>query len=101
MRSIREGVHWHGAESLPAERILATERHGTTSKGMRVHWKELVVAASGRQKANKEFTVHIFVLTGRVNQTLAIAMALWRVNASHILQFRRRALEGAQHVVGA
>ena len=59
MRSILEGVHWHGAESSPAERILATERHGTTSEGMRVHWKELVVAASSsdRQKSNKEFTM--------------------------------------------
>ena len=87
------------AESSPALRILTTERHGTPSKGTRLYWKELVAAASERQKANKEFPVHISVLTRRVRQTLAIA--LWRVNAGHILQFRRRALEGARRVVGA
>ena len=89
------------AESSPALRILTTEPHATPSKGTRLYWKELrvVAAASERQKANKEFPVHISVLTRRVRQTLAIA--LWRVNAGHILQFRRRALEGARRVVGA
>ena len=62
------------AESSPALRILTTERHGTPSKGTRTYWKELVAAASERQKANTEFPVHISVLTRCVRQTLAIAL---------------------------
>ena len=74
------------------------ERHGSWSKGTRDYWAACVHAAHQRQKTS-EFPVPISVLTRRVRQTLAVA--LMRVNASHIiLQFRRRALEGTQRCVG-
>jgi len=38
-------------------------------------------------------------LTRRVFQTLAVA--LWRVNASRILQYHHRAFDGARRVVSA
>ena len=46
-----------------------------------------------------EFPTPESVLTRRVLQSLAIA--LWRVNAAHILQFHRRALFGAQRHDGS
>ena len=83
------------AESSPALVVLAMERHGSFSKGTREYWKAVVHAAHERQKTS-EFPVHLSVLTRRVFQTLAVAM--WRVNASHILQFHRRAFDGARRV---
>ena len=86
-----------GADSTPALIIIAMERHGSWGKGTRDYWAACVHAAHQRQKT-REFPVPLSVLTRRVRQTLAVA--LMRVNASHILQFRRRALEGAQRRVG-
>ena len=65
------------------------ECHGSWSKGTKANWKTLVHAANERQKT-REFPVHLSVLTRRVLQTLAVALR--RVNASRILQFRRRAI---------
>lgn len=84
-----------GADSSPALIIIAMERHGSWSKGTRDYWAACVHAAHERQKTG-EFPVPLSVMTRRVRQTLAVALR--RVNASHILQFRRRALEGAQRV---
>ena len=50
--------------------------------------------AHERQKTS-EFPVHLSFLTRQVFQTLTLAVALWRVNASHILQYHRRAFDGA------
>jgi hypothetical protein len=86
-----------GADSTSAIIIIAVERHGSWSKGTRDYWAACVHAAHERQKTG-EFPVHLSVMTRRVRQTLAVALR--RVNASHILQFRRRALEGAQRRVG-
>ena len=77
------------AASSPALVIVAMECHGSWSKGTKVYWKTLVHAANERQKT-REFPVHLSVLTRRVLQTLAVALR--RVNASRILQFRRRAI---------
>ena len=74
------------------------ERHGSWSKGTRDYWAACVHAAHQRQKTSEFPVPPLSVLTRRVRQTLAVA--LMRVNASHILQFRRRALEGAQRRVG-
>ena len=86
------------ADSSPALAILAMERHGSFSKGTLEYWKAAVHVAHERQKTS-EFPVHLSVLTRRVFQTLAVA--LWRVNASHILQYHRRAFDGARRVVSA
>ena len=94
-------VQYHGqfhglnANSSPALIILCMERHGSWSQGTRDYWKALVHAAHERLKT-REFPVHLSVLTRRVLQTLAVALR--RMNASRILQFRRRALDGAQRV---
>ena len=85
-------------DSSPALVILAMERHGSFSKGTLAYWKAAVHAAHERQKTS-EFPVHLSVLTRRVFQTLAVA--LWRLNASHILQFHRRAFDGARRVASA
>ena len=45
---------------------------------------------------SSEFPTPLSVLSRRVVQTLAVALR--RVNASHILQFHRRALHSAQRV---
>ena len=52
-----------------------------------------------RQAATKEIPTPLSVFTRRFLQTLAIA--LWRSNASHILQFHRRACQSARRVVGS
>ena len=84
-----------GADSSPALVVLSGERHGSISKGSRDYWDAVVKDAHGRQ-ATQEFPVPLSVMIRRVRQTLAVAMR--RLNASRILQFRRRALEGAQRV---
>ena len=68
--------------------ILCMERHGSWSKGTRQYWdaSERVQAAHQRQVATKEIPTPLSLFTRRVLQTLAIA--LWRSNASHILQFK-------------
>jgi hypothetical protein len=86
------------ADSSPALVILAMERHGSFSKGTREYWRVAVQVAHERQRT-AEFPIHISVMTRRVLQTLAVA--LWRVNASHILQYHRWAFDGARRVVGA
>ena len=54
--------------------------------------------AHGRQ-ATQEFPLPLSVMIRRVRQTsTTLAVAMRRLNASRILQFRRRALEGAQRV---
>ena len=75
------------------------ERHGSWSKGTRQYWDERVQAAHQRQAATKEIPTPLSVITRRVLQTLAIA--LWRSNASHILQFYRRVYNSARRVVGS
>ena len=77
--------------SDPSLVILCMERHGSCqwSKGTRQYWDERVQAAHQRQAADtREIPTPLSVFTRRVLQTLAIA--LWRSNASHILQFHRR-----------
>ena len=79
------------------------ERHGSWSKGTKAYWKARVHAANERQKS-REFPVPLSVLTRRVLQTLAVALR--RVNASRILQFRRRVInaqrgeEAAEELAG-
>ena len=91
------------ADSSPALVIVAMERHGSWSKGTKAYWKARVHAANERQKS-REFPVPLSVLTRRVLQTLAVALR--RVNASRILQFRRRAInaqrgeEAAEELAG-
>ena len=76
------------------------ERHGSFSKGTLEYWKAAVHVAHERHwQKTSEFPVHLSVLTRRVFQTLAVA--LWRVNASHILQYHRRAFDVARRVVSA
>ncbi len=60
------------------------------------YWNARVIAAHTRQTANMEFPTPLSVISRRVLQTLAIA--LWRINASRIMQFHRRARNGAQQV---
>ena len=78
---------------------MGIERHGSWGKGKKVYWKTLVHVAHHREKTTMEFPTPESVLTRRVLQSLAIA--LWRVNAAHILQFHRRALFGAQRHDGS
>ena len=85
--------------SDPSLVILCMERHGSWSKGTRQYWDERVQAAHQRQAATREIPTPLSVFTRRVLQTLAIA--LWRSNASHILQFHRRACHSARRVVGS
>ena len=66
------------------------------SKSTRAYWDARAIAAHTRQTANMEFHTHLSVISRRVLQTLAIA--LWRINASRIMQFHRRACYGAQQV---
>jgi hypothetical protein len=80
--------------SDPALVPLSMERHGSFSRGTRDYWKERVKLAHDKQTATLEFPTHLSILTRRVLQTLAIA--LWRVNANHILSFHRRAFCGSQ-----
>ena len=75
---------------------LSVERHGSWSQGTRAYWKAHWKIAHHRQVTTMEFPTPLSVITRRVLQTLAIA--LWRVNASHILQLHRRALHGSQRV---
>ncbi len=71
-----------------------------TAAGARVHayWDAREIAAHTRQTANVEFPIPLPVISRRVLQTLAIA--LWRINASRIIQFHpgRRACYGAQQL---
>ena len=67
------------------------ECHGSWSKGTKAYWKMLVHAATRNERQKtREFPVHLSVLTRRVLQTLAVALR--RVNASRILQFRHRTI---------
>ena len=81
------------ADSSPALVIVSMERHGSWSKGTIDFWEALLHSAHTRQKAS-EFPVHLSVMKRWVFQTLAVALR--RVNASHILQFRRRVLESTR-----
>ena len=81
------------SKSSTALVVLSMERHGSWSKGTRGYWAARLDKADSHQKT-LEFPTHLSVLTRRVRQTLAIA--LWRVNACHILQFYRRAIHGTQ-----
>jgi hypothetical protein len=83
-------------DSSPAFVSLSMERHGSWSQGTRTYWKARWEIAHQRQVTTMEFPTPLSVITRRVLQTLAIA--LWRVNASHILQLHRRALHGSQRV---
>ena len=84
------------ADSSPALVINSMERHGSWSEGTKTYWKARITQAHERQKLSSEFPTPLSVLSRRVVQTLAVALR--RVNASHILQFHRRALHGAQRV---
>ena len=86
------------ADSSPALVINSMERHGSWSEGTKIYWKARITQAHERQKLSSEFPTPLSqtVLSRRVVQTLAVALR--RVNASHILQFHRRALHGAQRV---
>ncbi len=83
-------------ESSPSLEIISMEHHGSWSKSTRAYWDARAIAAHTRQTANMEFPTPLSVISRRVLQTLAIA--LWRINASRIMQFHRRACYGAQQV---
>ncbi len=72
------------------------EHHGSWIKSTRAYWDARVDAALARQMAAMEFPTPLSVISRRVFRTLAIA--LWRINASRIMQFHRRACYGAQQV---
>ncbi len=76
------------------------EHHGSWSKSTRAYWDARAIAAHIRQTANMEFPTPLSVISRRVLQTLPVAIALWRINASRIMQFHRRACQcyGAQQV---
>ena len=76
--------------------IISMEHHGSWSKSTRAYWDDRVSAAHKRQTTTMEFPTPLSVITRRVLQTLAVA--LWRINASRIMQFHRRACYGAQRV---
>jgi hypothetical protein len=83
-------------KSSPSLEIISMEHHGSWSKSTRAYWDARVNAAHQRQMATMEFPTPLSVMKRRVLQTLAIA--LWRINASRIMQFHRRACFGAQQV---
>ena len=72
---------------------LSMERNGSWSQGTRSYWKARVDNAHQNQ-VGTEFPTPKSVLTRRVLQTLAVA--LWRINAGHILQLHRRATAGVE-----
>jgi hypothetical protein len=74
------------------------EHHGSWSKSMRAYCDARAIAAHTRQMATVEFPAPLSVSSRRVLQTVTLAIALWRINASRIMQFHRRACFSAQNV---
>ena len=74
---------------------LCWELQGSCSKGTSDYFDACVTTAHAREKLS-QFPTPKSVLIRRVRQTLAIALR--RINAAYILQFRRRALDSARRV---